>query len=546
MIKTSVSHPLRIDSMMLPHCHGVIGMTICPGKKGPGIFSDRWDRDLDTDLNAICQWGAAAMVSLVEDHEFDLLGVSTFKDRVSKFNFLWFHLPIVDVSVPCSDFEKAWSRQASRIHEVLYSGGKIVLHCRGGLGRTGLVAARLLVDFGLDAEQAIRQVRSARPDTIETAEQEQHVFQYYARNKRRNLDHYLGCMLGGAIGDALGSAVEFDTLAEIRQRYGFDGITSYAEAYGRSGSITDDTQMALFTAEGLLHATSRAGFYRKKPSFTACAWKSYRRWMVTQGELDKNSVNNDGWLINLVDLHHRRAPGNTCLSSLKRNHLHRFGRALPFNESKGCGAVMRMAPVGLLFQSPFLSFLARSDLRHDRAFDVGRNLGYLTHAHPSGYLPGAFLSALISRIIHGEDLSAALDHCCQTLSKQHGAKETLRAVEKARALASQPSHASSPNLLSQLGEGWVGNEALAIGIYCAIVAKTDFDLGICLAVNHDGDSDSTGAVAGNILGALLGCRAIGKQWLDKLELRRDLERMATDLFLGYMDSADWWERYPHN
>ena len=196
MAKTSDTHPLRIDSLQIPHVKGELGLTFCPGKKGKGLYSGNWDRDLDKDLSEIEQWGAQALVSLIEDHEFDLLGVADFSERVARKNLQWFNLPIVDVSTPDDRFESAWKEVGNRIRGILCRGGKVVLHCRGGLGRTGLLAARILVDFGLEPDQAIKQVRQARPGAIETREQEQHVHAYHAKHARRTLDHYLGCLLG--------------------------------------------------------------------------------------------------------------------------------------------------------------------------------------------------------------------------------------------------------------------------------------------------------------------------------------------------------------
>ena len=281
MIKTSDTHPLTINPVRLPHVKGVIGMTFCPGKKGPSLYSGSWDRDLGKDLAAIVDWGADAVISLVEEFEFELLMVPDFKRQVQKFKLEWFHFPIIDVSVPGERFDKAWAYEGNKIRGILARGGKIVLHCRGGLGRTGLVAARLLVEFGLEPSDAIKQVRASRLGAIETKEQEHHIYECKSRNPRRTLDHYLGCLLGGAIGDALGAAVEFDSLADIRKKYGVSGITSYGMAFGREGAITDDTQMTLFTAEGLLRASSRANAKGIGPAFVSCVYYAYRRWLVS-------------------------------------------------------------------------------------------------------------------------------------------------------------------------------------------------------------------------------------------------------------------------
>jgi len=545
MFKTSDTHPLEINPVRIPHVKGLLGLTFCPGKKGEGMFSGTWNRDLDKDLRAIIDWGAEAMVSLVEEHEFSLLGVPEFRERLEKHSLQWFHLPIIDVSTPGDRFEKAWAQHGNVIRGILAQGGKVVLHCRGGLGRTGLLAARILTEFGMAPKEAIDRVRGARPGAIETTEQEQHIYDYQKRNQRRNLDHYLGCLLGGAIGDALGAAVEFDAISDIRNKYGDKGIRVYDEAYGRKGAITDDTQMTLFTAEGLLRAATRAHEKGFGPSFPSCTYSAYRRWLATQGEVEKDSIPMDGWLVTESGLFSRRAPGNTCLSAIKSGVLYSLsGENRQPNSSKGCGAVMRMAPVGLFVQSPFVCNIWGDKMRDEKAFEVGRDLGYLTHGHPDGYLPAAFLALLIGRLIDGDDLNTALDKSCEALKVNDDGEETLAAIVKARELAASRTVRPYPETLQKMGEGWVGEEALAIAIYCALAAGADFDFGVRLAVNHGGDSDSTGAIAGNILGALLGRKAIGEEWLKQIELIEVIKQISVDLFLGFQDSDEWWRRYP--
>ncbi len=540
MTKTSDTHPLRIDSVKVPYLNGMIGMTFCPGKRGQGLYSGYWDRDLTKDLDSIIAWSTDALISLMEDHEFDQWNVSDFKAQVQQSSLTWFHLPIVDASVPCNQFESAWASAGNEIRGILARGGKVVLHCRGGLGRTGLLAARILIEFGLEPNEAIDLVRGARPGAIETKEQERHVYAYKTRCSRRTLDHYLGCLLGGAIGDALGAAVEFDSMDDIRKKYGARGIEFYGEAFGRAGAITDDTQMTLFTAEGMLRACTRANAKGIGPAFVSCTYYAYRRWLVTQGELD--DMAQDGWLIGNPELFSRRAPGSTCLSALKDGEFY-LGDNRQHNTSKGCGAVMRTAPVGLFVHSPYVCNIWDEVTRDKQSYSIGQELGYLTHGHPSGYLPAAFLAKLIGRIIDGDDLNTALDKTWDSLIQHHYADETMAAISKARALAASETSPSAETI-AKLGEGWVGEEALAIAIYCALVAKDDFDLGIRLAVNHNGDSDSTGAIAGNILGALLGRKAISEDWVASLDLRDVIEQVAVDLFLGFQAGDTWWKKYP--
>jgi len=150
-------------------------MTFCPGKTDLGAATGAWERDLDIDLDAVVAWGASAVISLIEDHEFDLLKVSGLGSAVESKGMKWFHLPIKDVRPPDSRFAAQWITSGPQIHEILNDGGNVVLHCRGGLGRTGTAAAQILVEMGMDPTAAINNVRQARPGAIETDEQEDYV-----------------------------------------------------------------------------------------------------------------------------------------------------------------------------------------------------------------------------------------------------------------------------------------------------------------------------------------------------------------------------------
>lgn len=176
MIRTSLSHPLRIDA--LPIAAGVLGLTFCPGKQGDSLTGGRWLRDLDTDLGAMRAWGAELVVTLMEQHEFELLRVQDLPERVRSNGMEWSHLPIRDVDVPAAPFDAAWDAVRSDILVRLAAGGRVVLHCRGGLGRTGIVAALLLMEGRMDANGAILKVRSVRQGAIETESQERYVRTY--------------------------------------------------------------------------------------------------------------------------------------------------------------------------------------------------------------------------------------------------------------------------------------------------------------------------------------------------------------------------------
>ena len=176
MIRTSQTHPIRVDAV--PVRNGLLGLTFCPGKHGDSLNGAPWARDLDTDLRALRDWGAGLILTLIEAHEFDLLRVPDLGARVAAQGMSWAHLPIRDVDVPAVPFLSGWSSVRADLLSRLDARERVVVHCRGGLGRAGLVAALLLIETGTPAETAIRTVRAARPGAIETAAQERYVRAY--------------------------------------------------------------------------------------------------------------------------------------------------------------------------------------------------------------------------------------------------------------------------------------------------------------------------------------------------------------------------------
>lgn len=329
-------------------------------------------------------------------------------------------------------------------------------------------------------------------------------------------DRFLGCLLGGAVGDALGAAVEFIDKAQITAKFGPNGITDYAPAFGGLGRITDDTQMTLFTAEGLLRTWVR-GCMRGLASHVDVTAYAYQRWLWTQGELrDYDTSVLSGWLVTQPALYARRAPGATCLAALKESRIGEAAR----NDSKGCGGVMRVAPVGL-----YMARMAHATF--DDVFDMAVELAGLTHGHPTGQLAAGAFAALVFGLARGQGLQQALDEALKLLARHKHHDETLRALRAAVVLAA--SDVPHEQAIGELGQGWVAEEALAIATYCALVSQ-GFEHGVVLAVNHDGDSDSTGSMTGQLLGALLGVTAIPERWLQPLELRDVIAEVALDLY----------------
>ena len=361
----------------------------------------------------------------------------------------------------------------------------------------------------------------------------------------KDISKYRGCLIGGAAGDALGYAVEFLQAEQIFQRYGRGGITEYRLVDGVA-NISDDTQMSLFTANGLLLVTAHDDQCRKSDSFVDFIALSYRDWLETQ--IGTYSVGSDAystWLINVPQLRQCRAPGMTCLSALQGDRLGTLEDKHPINQSKGCGGIMRVAPIGLYLHERFSA---------DEIDMIGAKAAALTHAHELGYIPAAMLVHIINMISHDETiglLPAIIDSLTAAKRLFPHARhmdELSSLVEKAIDFANKDMN--DVDAIHQLGGGWVAEETLAIAIYCSLKYQNDFDQSIIASVNHNGDSDSTGSVTGNILGAYLGFEAIPSKFTDHLELKDIILEIADDLYYDCMPSDSlnlvdqtWLQKY---
>ncbi len=336
-------------------------------------------------------------------------------------------------------------------------------------------------------------------------------------------ERFSGCLLGGAIGDAFGYPVEFMFIDRIMQSYGKNGITELKPDKEKGVAlISDDTQMTLFTAEGII-AADRLGGKTEITSYTTYVFYSYQRWLYTQMNLLASReyahvLEDDVFMPELISAEgmlSRRAPDNTCLSALQQASEHGYGRIVnKINNSKGCGGVMRVAPAGLYFHRDT-----------EKAFRMSAEFAAITHTHFSGYLAAGVLGAIISELVNGSDINRAVEVALYILKSYDGCMETYRAVEHARAL--EASDIPPMEAVRRLGEGWVAEETLAIALYCVLCHEGNVENALRLSVNHSGDSDSTGAVCGNIIGAMLGEAALPKRWLKKLELA-DVIRSVSD------------------
>ena len=367
-----------------------------------------------------------------------------------------------------------------------------------------------------------------------------------AAREAKYLDTCQGCLVGGAAGDALGYAVEFWPREEILHEYGPAGITEY-ELDPASGLalFSDDTQMTLFTGMGYLVGLTRFRL-RGIGEPNGHIRNAYLDWLRTQERPYRDDVKGP-WLVHVPGLYSLRAPGNTCLSALRAGGYGTVDD--PINNSKGCGGVMRVAPLGLAQEigSPM---------------QVAADAAAMTHGHPFGYMPAAALAYIVNRCMRDKEsandpheyLAAVVRDCARELPSWFS--ERLRAYAEElgdlllRAVQLAQGAGDDASCIAELGEGWVGEEAIAIAAFCAVRHAGSFDDAIISAVNHSGDSDSTGAICGNIVGALLGLKAIGPKWTEHLEMVDVIMELARDLcdgcpmeeFGSYNDET-WLSKY---
>ena len=382
-------------------------------------------------------------------------------------------------------------------------------------------------------------------------------------------DRISGSLMAGAAGDALGYTVEFMSRKSILAQYGSKGITKFDLSSDGKALVSDDTQMTLFTACGMLMGVTRGymrGIGGQPEKYVDGA---YLDWYYTQTGKKKKMLT-DGfhytWLRDLPELAHLRAPGNTCLSACESLYQ---GKKVQ-NNSKGCGGIMRVAPMALLMAG----YWSRGESFYNvqQMDEAGAEVAAVTHKHPLAFLPAAMLTHLIYHIIRMEENEVkanmagialktidALDNIYKgeyEEDKRYLANLTRMAVTLA---ANDKSDAEN---IRMLGEGWTGEEAWAIALYCVVRHVGSIEEALIAAVNHDGDSDSTGAVCGNIMGAIYGYEAMkrkrllcpqGKELEQTLELSEIILTLADDLYTSCIiseynpidtpEKRQWYERY---
>lgn len=358
-----------------------------------------------------------------------------------------------------------------------------------------------------------------------------------------SIDKARGCLIGGAAGDALGYAVEFSSLNSIINEYGHSGITDFVTDSKGIARFSDDTQMTLFTAEGLLTAAQKGEAddpeaVRKEIS------EAYLAWFSTQTAFQLPLPSS--WLTHVRDLWARRAPGNTCLNALSALQDGKPAN----NDSKGCGAVMRIAPIGIFYAADSgQSIMHNPKCTIELCAKVAAESARITHHHDLSTLASVFTALLIfecmkihviDRLTFRSIIATAMSKTLTAAPAKGNSERFVAIIQKALDLAN--SSLSDRESIKQLGEGWVAEETVAIAIFCVMRHIRDFEGCLVAAVNHDGDSDSTGAVAGNIIGTILGYTGIPEKFRKDIELHDLILSVADDL-VGASTETQLKERY---
>ena len=481
--KTSQSHPLQIASVRPAPGQGLVGLSFCPGKIQNSSFSGLWHRDLGTDLDAIATWGAAAVVTLVEQHELESLQVPAMRREVRARHMEWFHLPIVDVSTPTVEFEKAWQRAGPRLHRLLRAGHNVFVHCKGGLGRAGTIASRLLIELGMDARNAVDAVRAVRPGALETNAQERYALAIApvaesapSTTADAIRDRASGALLGLAVGDAVGTTLEFaarDSYEHLTDLLGGGPFNL------QPGQWTDDTALALALADSL--ATNPD---LDPADLIQRFWRWYR-----EGEYSCTGHCFDIGTTTRAALERWQREGNPFAGSTEARMA-------------GNGSLMRLAPVAV-----------RHWQNRERLRDVAARQSRTTHASPEAVDACVMYAEALADAIEGHPHSEVLRERFEPYAASIGtiARGSWRKKQRHEVQAS----------------GYVAH-SLEASLWC--VGRThDYRSAVLLAANLGEDADTTAAIAGQLAGALHGASGIPVEWLGKLAWRDRIEALASTL-----------------
>ena len=482
-MKTSVSDPIQIAVVQPTPQHGRIGITFCPGKKDDNSMSGPWDRDLSLDVEAIKKWGATVVLTLVEQHELELLEVAELGTMVRDSGMEWIHLPIRDVSVPSALFESEWRSSGEFIRSLLRNRFDVVVHCRGGLGRAGSIAARLLVELGETPEKAIDAVRAVRPGAIETEEQEALVLETKivpeplpSSSEKAIKNRAVGALLGLAVGDAVGTTLEFE------ERDTYEPLTDMIGGgpFGlKAGQWTDDTSLARALADNLL---GRDDLDEKDLLRRFVEWRDEGTYSCTGKCFDIGNTTSHA-------LREWKKTGNLVADTIDPH-------------SAGNGSLMRLAPVAIRFWQD-----------HAKLRDVAARQSKTTHAAPEAVDACVAFAEMLADAIEGRPMSDVLRVRSEDYAGRIGKimKGSWRGKQREDIRAS----------------GYVAH-TLEAALW-SVGRTSDYRSAVLMAANLGEDADTTAAVAGQLAGALYGASGIPSAWVSRIAWRSRIIERASNL-----------------
>jgi ADP-ribosylglycohydrolase len=301
-------------------------------------------------------------------------------------------------------------------------------------------------------------------------------------------DRYQGCLVGLAVGDALGYQVEFDRLPEIAKKFP-DGIT-----FPEDGKYSDDTQMSICTAEALIAGGGNIDKFME--ALSAC----FVSWYKAQDNPEMN-----------------RAPGNTCMAACER-----LAFGTPWQESGipdgiGSGTAMRSAPIGLYYMDDITTCV-----------EYGIASAQVTHKHPSALCASVATALLTNMAMNMVPVGVwANELTTVTAGIDKDFKEHVDLAGQLVARRAPPHVAMSHKFL---GEAWVGYEATACALYCCMLCPGDFESAVKMAANTAGDSDTIACIVGAWMGAKHGIGGIPEEWVRKVEDSTKLIQLADRLY----------------
>ncbi|MBI4700171.1 MAG: ADP-ribosylglycohydrolase family protein, partial [Deltaproteobacteria bacterium] len=492
-VHTSETDPIYVD--WLPSRYsGRMGLTIAPGKQQRApVSGTEWQRDLGADLERLASdpdHRASVLVSLLEPDEYAALGIAGYREAVLGRGFALLELPIADGRAPGD--EAAVRELVGKIDAGIRAGERVVVHCAGGLGRSGTVAGCVLVWQGYTADEALVMLAEHRSEKCPETDVQRAFVRAFA-HQPSPASRIRGAVLGAAIGDAMGNPTEFLSLDQIRQRYGPAGVTGYVHWWpGEGGSrfapYTDDTQLGEVVLRSLCESRDRGE--------------------ELDAAMERVGAALVGWKNEPQGGH--RAPGASCLAGAAALERGSPWREAGGEKAGGCGSVMRAYPFGLVFADD-----------EPRATEWAAEHSRLTHRDPIALGACAAMAAGIVRALAQQSTEEIVS--AMVAAAERHSPDTARMIQLA---LDEARGGVGPEVTLDRLRGWAAHEAISAAAYVFARHADDPRAAILEGANTPGDSDSIATLAGALTGARAGVQALPHAWIRDLERSGELTALA--------------------